>query len=153
MFVLVSQFLRLSLQHFFVSGRICSSTSEPAAPVWVESTESDEPRRLNLTTETSCLRSKMGIPEREGACQFHQCQVNPREETAFLLACVSLRCRDQHSNKSVMPPFFSSLSPDLRPTLSYSSFFSSLWPQVKKVFYEMKSFFVKADERRWHNIY
>lgn len=48
----------------------------------------------------------MGIPERETACQVHQRQVNPTEETAFLLACVSLQCQDQQSNKSVMPPFF-----------------------------------------------
>lgn len=44
----------------------------------------------------------MGIPEQEAACQFHQHQDNPREETAFLLACVSLQRQDHQTNKSVM---------------------------------------------------
>lgn len=69
--------------------------------------ESDEPGRLNITTETSCLHSQMGIPERETACQFHQRWDNPREETTFLLACVSLQRQNHQSNKSVMPLSFS----------------------------------------------
>lgn len=37
--------------------------------------------------------------------RFNQCRDNPREDAAFLLACVSLQCRDHQYNKSAMPAF------------------------------------------------
>lgn len=86
--------------------------------------KSDEPGQLNRTTETSWFCSQIGIPEWEAVCQFHQCLDNPTEETAVLLACVSLQRQDHQSNKSVMPPF--SLSLYSRHSFTWSSCFSFL---------------------------
>lgn len=119
MFVLLSQFLQLlSTSSVFKGAPAC-----PPSLFGYRVSELDEPGRLNIAAGTSCLRSQMGIPERESACQFHQDRDNPREETAFLLACVSLRRQDHQFNKSVMPLSVFSLSLYLRPSLTYSFFF------------------------------
>lgn len=91
-----------------VHGGGCPSASENLPGLFVHRVpESDEPGRLNIATETSLLRCQMGNPRASGGLSAPSTADNPREETAFLLACVSLQRRDHQSNKSVMPPSFS----------------------------------------------